>query len=406
MEFWAYLRTNVPDDKAVISVQDRDTDQQNQIYISLANTTNRLDFVVFKAGVFTNYILSDTPVYALNTWNHYAFTSNGSTYKLYINGVNKNLTANTGSNDGQWFGDLTGPDSFSIGARINTLAATLPFPGSIDEVKVFDYARTPAQIAYDYNRGKPVAHWKFDECQGTTLNDSVGTASATITIGASGTQTAVGTCTGSANQAWKDGAIGKYNYSLDFDGTDDYASVGLAGHLQFPQGFSVSGWIKTTGTSGEDIITRYTNDGTGAPWYFGVNEVTTNKVSFNIDRDVSCSTAGTNGRVSNTSVNDGNWHYVAGVFDPGNRLDIYVDGRKDNNGTISGTGTIPSGMALCSAILEIGDENKTGAGVHAAFFSGQIDELKVYNYPLTDYQILIDYNQSSAIQYAPISGAP
>jgi len=51
---------------------------------------------------------------------------------------------------------------------------TAYFPGKIDHVRIYDYARTPAQIAWDYNRGAPVGWWKFDKGEGLTAYDSSG----------------------------------------------------------------------------------------------------------------------------------------------------------------------------------------------------------------------------------------
>ena len=46
------------------------------------------------------------------------------------------------------------------------------YSGAIDNVKIYNYARSPAQIAWDYNRGAPVAHWRLDECQGNVAHDA------------------------------------------------------------------------------------------------------------------------------------------------------------------------------------------------------------------------------------------
>src|SRR5690606_26203607 len=93
--------------------------------------------------------------------------------------------------------------------------------GQIDHVKIYDYARTPAQIAYDYNRGKPLAHWRFDECEGAVAHDSSGNEHhGTINIGATGTQSTAGTCQTSG--AWANGKDGKFSGSLNFDGEDDW----------------------------------------------------------------------------------------------------------------------------------------------------------------------------------------
>lgn len=79
---------------------------------------------------------------------------------------------------------------------------------------------------YDYNKGAPLAHWQFDECQGSTAHDASGNNfHGTITPGASG-NTAAGTCgSGTSTEMWNDGTTGKINGSLGFDGTNDYISV-------------------------------------------------------------------------------------------------------------------------------------------------------------------------------------
>jgi hypothetical protein len=44
--------------------------------------------------------------------------------------------------------------------------------------------------------------------------------------GTGGSNTSSGTCTsGSTSEAWANGATGKFNSSLDFDGTDDYVLI-------------------------------------------------------------------------------------------------------------------------------------------------------------------------------------
>ena len=35
--------------------------------------------------------------------------------------------------------------------------------GYLDDLKIYDYARTPAQVAWEYNRGGPVGYWKFGD---------------------------------------------------------------------------------------------------------------------------------------------------------------------------------------------------------------------------------------------------
>jgi len=58
-----------------------------------------------------------------------------------------------------------------IGRNVNGI---YPFHGTIDEVRIYNRVLSPEEIRYHYNRGRPVAHWRFDEGSGTTTYDSSG----------------------------------------------------------------------------------------------------------------------------------------------------------------------------------------------------------------------------------------
>jgi hypothetical protein len=42
----------------------------------------------------------------------------------------------------------------------------------------------------------------------------------------------------------------------------------------------------------------------------------------------------------------------------------------------------------------------------AAYYSGQLDDLRVYNYTLTTAQIRTLYNQDAAVRFGPLTGSP
>src|SRR3990167_2376449 len=168
---------------------------------------------------------------------------------LYVDGI----SGATSATPNAWHHfAITGLTTFDTSGTLNfgqNWASAFRFNGKFDQIKIFDRTLTPAQIAWDYNKGGPVAHWRFDECQWTTANDSSGnTNTGTITVGATGTYTSMGTCpVSSASTMWYNGATGKRNYSLAFDGTDDYVTMGdpASGVLDFGTGdFSLSAWIK------------------------------------------------------------------------------------------------------------------------------------------------------------------
>src|SRR5690606_8244474 len=106
---------------------------------------------------------------------------------IYIDGVKKTNNVNISS-----VGNIDNDLPFKIGSRA---LGSGSFRGQIDNVKIYNYARTTAQIAYDYNRGAPIAHYKFGECQGNIVHDeSLNANHGTINIGEGGTQTSIGTC--------------------------------------------------------------------------------------------------------------------------------------------------------------------------------------------------------------------
>jgi hypothetical protein len=144
-----------------------------------------------------------------------------------------------------------------------------------------NYARTPAQIAWEYNQGKPLAHYKLDECTGTTAYDSSGKSNnGTITPGGSGNTTAGSCNSGTSTEMWNDGTNGKFNASLGFDGTDDYVQITDTASLRFDsssEDFSLFTWIKRTTTGTEYILSKEDADNDG--W----------RMQFNSSNQVLCS---------------------------------------------------------------------------------------------------------------------
>ena len=273
--------------------------------------------------------------------------------------------------------------------------------GKIDEVRIYNYARTASQIAWDYNRGGPVGWWKFDECQGTTANDASGNGNnGTITIGASGTQDAVGTCaSGDTGDSWNNGTTGKFNSSLNFDGTDDYVNMGdpSSGILDFgSNSFSISFWINAaSGQPTNTIILGKGNEGAVTAGYrFIINSGGTDSTSIAFVASDGTTTKSA-GKISVGL--DGSWHLITGVV---NRTDsliqYYVDGIRKVS--ISFT---PTGSVNTSSVLAIGRNSSSSGG----YFSGQIDDVRVFNYALTATQVKTLYN-GGAVRFGPSTGSP
>ncbi|MBU2632848.1 LamG domain-containing protein, partial [Patescibacteria group bacterium] len=313
----------------------------------------------------------------------FSFTSgsaNGTTF--YVDGQNKGTTTMTVLNQ-----------NVALVAGAGNNGASQVFTGLIDQVRVFNYIRTPAQIAWEYNQGKPIAHWKLDECQGLTANDVSGNGNTgTITIGGSGTQTSAGTCQTSST-AWYNGAAGKFNASLNFDGTDDY--TGIVNTSFLPSGSSARsmfGWIKTNGTQ----LSRMN--------YFGYGGIAANlafNLSSGINADGKIYFIGYGaGDVTGTKViGDGNWHFIGAIYD-GTTVQLYVDGTTDASGNrslnTSNISTYP---------FVIGRQSYSDAGNYR-YANGQIDDVRIYNYALTPLQIKNVMNQGAGVRWGPNVGQP
>jgi hypothetical protein len=321
----------------------------------------------FRIGNGTTYsVLSGTSVLQNNAWYFITGTLSATgVQKIYVNGRQENSTTITGS-----LAAAVG-QAFRLGVR----GAGTYLNGAIDQVRIYNYARTPAQISWDYNQGKPVGHWKLDECQGTIANDSSGNNNiGAATIGVTGTNTSIGTCTTSG--AWADGASGRFNSSLELDGTDDEITTADSPSLDMAN-MSVSAWIKTSNAAEQCIVER--NNST---FYFCTSS---GKLRYWINGVAATWT------ISNKSVNDNEWHHVLGTWDGTNKK-LYIDGKLD----ITEAG---SGGDISSTTVGLNIGVRKNAGVPQNYFNGQIDEIKLYNYAQTASQVKQQYNGGSAIRF-------
>lgn len=325
-----------------------------------------------------------------SSWYQLVFTSDGSTLKAYLNGVPVTLTVTNGSNTGQWFSSVTGADTFTLGA---VLAGDILYPSSaisLDDLKIFNYPRTPAQIAWDYNRGKPVGWWKFDECQGTSAYDNSGNGNTgTINIVGSGSQTTAGTCTTpiDGTGAWYNGRSGKFNSSLSFDGANDYVDLGSGSSLAPTIALSLEAWIYPTQTASTGrVIDKFPGDYKGYSLFHSANSIGFQLYTSGL----------TEYYPTGVNLSANNWYHIVATYD-GAYMRVYL------NGSLVGTPQVKTGAITYTASnVNIGRTALSGT----QYFQGMIDDVKIYNYALTPQQIKMDYNQGSAVRFGPNSGRP
>jgi len=163
------------------------------------------------------------------------------------------------------------------------------------------------------------------------------------------------------------------NKSLLLNGLDEYASMPADPAFDFgaATNFTVELYVKTSALSPQALVSK------GSPIIpgFSIGLLGGNVV-------VAMLGPGGNATVNGfTGIADGLWHHVAVVFDRTSKATIYIDGFFDNDAAISAVGSIDN-----TDLLRIGALND---GVSLSrFYSGNIDEVRIWNKALTVAQIL------------------
>lgn len=203
-------------------------------------------------------------------------------------------------------------------------------------------------------------HWPLDEDSGDTTADATGNNN-------------TGNLFNMDDQAWQTGKIGS---ALLFDGIDDYVKVLHHSLLDFAdQSFSVSLWIKQDETNrAMRYIIKGTHTPPGSGKRYEVFHSSGNTVRFAIDDNVQKSRV----EVPNTNFVTGEWVHLVAIRDTdNNQLRLYA------NAILQGSAADTTGDISQDEDLYFGvspDEANTN-------LSGQLDDIRIYNYVLSDTAI-------------------
>lgn len=212
-----------------------------------------------------------------------------------------------------------------------------------------------------------VGHWKLDETSGTTAADSSGGSNTGTVIGAG------------TSPAWTTGIDGG---ALGFDGDDtvptnsDYVDCGSDISLKPAQQVTVSGWYNTDNY-------RYYGQIAGFAFDEGANEsgysIVTEEggwIGFWISGS---SGSGTYLWTSDVPAGPTGWTHVAGTYD-GTTMRLYI------NGAEKATSTNQSGNINYDHVNSF----RVGLNESGSWwlpYEGDIDDVRVYNYVLDQYEI-------------------
>ncbi len=168
-----------------------------------------------------------------------------------------------------------------------------------------------------------------------------------------------------------------FEAAASFDGVNDYVAVAHDASLNLTD-FTLEAWVRTTGSDGIDrVITKPV--GGGQNYSLAVNNGHAH-VRFDGGGGIQAESAFT--------VNDGQWHHLAGVYDTANQtLSIYVDGQLAQS-----TDTTGHTPVLGDEDLQIGRFN----ALEGQYFDGDIDEVRVWNVAHSQVEILAQMSGTPA----------
>ena len=218
-----------------------------------------------------------------------------------------------------------------------------PMPWGDGVVDVEDLKVLAAHLFEEVDDPTLVAHWPLDEAEGMVVADSAGDSNGYVL----------------GNAAWQpDGGV--VGGALEFDGVDDFISAPAV--LNPADGpFSVLAWVKG-GAPGQAII----SETGGTAW-----------LSLDLPAGHLMTELTSGGRsaaplLSQTAIDDGNWHRLGLVWD-GLYRTLVVDG-------VAVAQDTQDDLASSSGSLYIGCGDPMQPGT---FFSGLIDDIRIYNRAIT-----------------------
>ncbi len=178
------------------------------------------------------------------------------------------------------------------------------------------------------------------------------------------------------------------NNALDFDGTNDHATLGAAAAYN-SNTFTVETWLRrdgagvaaqtTSGAGGVTAIPLVTKgrSGTGTiNWFLGIDS-TTGRLAADFESGSDDSNHGITGT---TALANGTWYHAAVTYD-GTTFRLYLNGVQEASAAVAnGPGTASNQPPALATAMD-------GAGAPAGFFNGVLDEVRIWNVARSAAQI-------------------
>jgi hypothetical protein len=306
-----------------------------------------------KAGFETStgvdqYATSSSSIkYNDNKWHYAVVTYDGVTVRLYIDGVQVGTKSTSGATP-----DSSGSQPVRVGANSRITPPADFFTGEIDEVRVWNDDLSAQQVT--------------DATAGTSFN----TAEQVLYLPFS--------------------SSGNYNYAPGFTATgSNYFDVASSSSLQLSQ-FSAAAWFKTSiNFASEGFIVNKGGIGSETAgqnmnYQLSMNSVEQIKAGFE-------TSAGADNFISSPNVyNNNQWHYAVVTYDGSSTLLLYVDGVQVASKSTAGASPDNSGTQP----VRVGANSRV-TPPPGNFFTGEVDEVRIWNDDLTPTEVSNAYAGTS-----------
>jgi hypothetical protein len=211
-----------------------------------------------------------------------------------------------------------------------------------------------------------VGYWKLDEGTGTLAVDATGSGF-TGTLMNAPTWSPDVPPTPYAN-----------THSLLFDGSTQLVTMGNPTALNITGAISLGCWFKTSDAVGSyrTLVSKWwSGDADGAydlVWVSGT-------LYFQVRNAQSYIASASSG----VSGNDGKWHFALGTWD-GTTIAFYLDGVAVDEETVDASF---APIATTTYAFDVASDERYPAGMGDRFFSGEIDDVRVYNRAITASEV-------------------
>ena len=340
----------------------------------------------------TNYQIMTNSTFQDNTKYHVTFVYDATDgIHMYVNGAKQSTYIFAGDpSGGMWFNNILLANRVSIQALRRT--TTSYRNGTIDELSIFDYQLTQAQVTRLYNKSidittetaetqysnavtlmRPVAYWRLGEADTSgTAVDETGNYDGTY----------VGTPVSVAGLLVDDA-----DTAVSFNGTNQYCNTAIYNSAnKVSVSFSVTcdstlakqmffGEMPSAGGVVNSRVRLGVNDATS--WYFAIGNGTTTYINETTPHNL---------------INGVTYHVVYTI--DSTFINIYLDGVN----VVSVTSSVALGTASTNpwTIGRLGDYN-------GQYFDGTLDEVTIFDYPLSQSQVAHLYKTAQATNVQVLS---